>query len=498
MAFVDGSVVNVALPVIQRDLHAGVAAMQWVIEAYALFLASLVLVGGALGDRLGRRRVFVAGVVVFSLASAACAAAPTATWLVLLRACQGVGAALLVPGSLALISAAFHGEARGVAIGTWSAATAIAAAMAPVLGGWLVAHASWRWLFVVNLPVGAAVASFALRRVGETRNAAAAAEGPVDVVGAVIATLGLALVTWALLDAPAHGGLAAPRSLVMLGVGIAMLAVFVLVESRVRAPMMPLGFFRSRIFVAANLGTFFLYGALGACVFFLPFNLITVQRYSPAAAGGALMPLVVLVSILSRASGAFAERKGARSPLVLGPLVAAIGFAWLAVPGEGGAYWRTFLPGVAVLGAGMGITVAPLTTAVLAAVEERHAGTASGINNAVSRASGLLAIAGLGLVLVTSFNRALDRALGAIPLPAGARAALDGGRAQLAAAPLPPGVDDATREALRHALDAAFVTGFRTLCLVCAALSVMAGLSALLLVPRVSSRPPASSRRRPG
>jgi EmrB/QacA subfamily drug resistance transporter len=480
MAFVDGSVVNVALPVMQRELHASVASMQWVVEAYALFLAALVLVGGALGDRLGRRRVFVAGVVLFTAASLACAAAPNVAWLVALRAFQGGGAALLVPGSLSLIGAAYRGEARGAAIGTWSAATAIAAAVAPVFGGWLVGHASWRWIFVANVPVGTAVAVFAMRHVGETRDASAAAQGPVDVAGAAVATAGLGVLTWALLEAPSHGGLGAPGPLVALGAGVASIVAFAFVESKVRAPMVPLELFRSRVFVAANVATLFLYAALGGCLFFLPFDLITVQGYSPAAAGGALLPLVVLVALLSRASGSFAARYGARWPLVVGPLVAAVGFAALALPAQGGPYWRTFLPGVAVLGVGMGITVAPLTTAVLAAVEERHAGAASGINNAVARAAGLLAVAGLGIVLVTTFDHALGPALDALGpsrLPPEARAALERGRAQLTATPLPPGLDDATRDAVRLALAGAFVSGFRVLVRVCAALALLSCVS---------------------
>jgi EmrB/QacA subfamily drug resistance transporter len=480
MAFVDGTVVNVALPVMQRELGASVDRMQWVVEAYALMLASLVLVGGALGDRLGRRRVFVMGVVAFALSSAACGASPSPGFLVAARAVQGVGAAMLVPGSLALISAAYPEEKRGAAIGTWSAMTSIAAAIGPVLGGWVVAHASWRWIFFFNVPVGAAVAVLATRRVADSRDESAS--GPIDVAGAVLAIVGLGAIVWALLEAPDAGGIGSPRTLAVLAAGIVVLGAFVVVERRAPSPMVPLSLFRSRTFAGTNLATLLLYAALGACFFFVPFDLIQVQGYSPAAAGASLLPFVVLMSTLSPWAGALVPRIGARLPLTVGPAVSAVGFALLALPSVGGPYVTTFLPGIVALGLGMGLTVAPLTTAVMGSVDARHAGVASGINNAVARAAGLLAIAALGVVLRSRFDDVLDGALARLALPKDVLDVVAAERSKLAAAEFPSSLDPPTRDALRDALGAAFVAGFRALMLVCAALAALSSVASFALV----------------
>jgi len=486
MAFVDSTIVNVALPVMEREMGATVGEMQWVVESYALMLASLVLVGGALGDRLGRRRVFVAGVAWFALASAACGAAPSVGSLIGARAVQGVGAAMLVPGSLALIGAAYPEKTRGAAIGTWSAATSIAAAIGPVLGGWVVAHASWRWLFFFNVPLGAAVAILATRRVEDTRDEQAV--GAIDVAGALLAIAGLGAIVWALLEAPSAGGIGSPRTLALLAGGIATMGLFIVAERRTRTPMVPLSLFASRTFAGTNLVTLFLYAALGACLFFVPFDLIQVQGYSPTRAGAALLPFIVLVSVLSRWAGGLVPRYGARLPLVVGPLLAATGFAFLALPSTGGSYFTTFFPGIAVLGLGMGLTVAPLTTAVMASVDARHAGVASGINNAVARAAGLLAIAALGVVLVWRFDRVLDQELVRLALPDAVRALIDVERSKLAAVELPAGLDDATRGAIKHALDVSFVAAFRLLMLVGAALAALSAVASLVLVEGRPSR----------
>ncbi len=486
MAFLDGTVVNVALPVMQRVFDATVVEMQWIVEAYALALASLILVGGALGDRLGRKRVFLTGVVVFALASAACGAAESATALIAARALQGVGGALLVPGSLALITAAYPDEARGRAIGTWSAASAITGAVGPVLGGWVVTHASWRWLFLFNVPIAAVVVALAARGVDESRDESAS--GRVDVAGALLAIVGLGAIVVALLEAPASGGLAAPRTLTLLGLGAMTLVAFVVVEARSAHPMMPLALFRSRTFAGTNLLTLTLYASLGGGFFFIPFDLVQVQGYSPAEAGGALVPLIVLVSVMSPFAGAAVKRFGVRAPLVIGPLAAGAGFALLAVPAAGGSFWTTFFPGIAVLGIGMGITVAPLTTAVMGSVDAQHAGVASGVNNAVSRAAGLLAVAALGIVLTTRFESALDRGLDAIAAPASVRAAMAVERAKLAGADL-AAVDPRTRDAVHVVVLAAYTSGFRAMMLVCAALAVAgAFLSAVFVEPRPTAK----------
>jgi EmrB/QacA subfamily drug resistance transporter len=474
MAFVDGTVVNVALPLIQRGLGAGVDAAQWIVEAYALLLASLVLVGGALGDRLGRRSVFVTGVAVFSLSSAVCGLAPSAAWLIVARGLQGIGAALLVPGSLSLISAAYPEDTRGAAIGTWSAATGIAAAVGPVLGGWVIAHGSWRWLFFFNVPIGVATILIANRRITDTRDVHLASR--VDVAGALLATLGLGALVWALVEAPNSGGLMSLRTLAPLTLGVAILGLFVAVEARIRDPMIPLGLFRSRTFAGANLVTALLYAALGACLFFLPFNLIEVQRYSPAAAGAALLPLVAFVSGLSRWSGRLVARVGPRIPMVTGSALTAAGFFLLAVPGVGGSYGTTFLPGLTSLGVGMGLTVTPLTATAMGAAGSEHAGLASGINNAVARTASLLAVAALGLLLVNRFGHALARELDAVGASLAVRSFVETRTSKLAGADLPD-VDEPTRAALRHALDVAFVTGFRWLMVSC---GVLAGSSAIV------------------
>ncbi len=470
MAFLDGTVVNVALPVMQRQLGMTVDLAQWVVEAYSLFLASLVLVGGALGDHLGRKRVFSTGVLVFAAASVACGLAPGAVTLIIFRAIQGVGAALLVPGSLALISAAHDESERGAAIGTWSAFGAITAAIGPLAGGWVVAHSSWRSLFFFNVPIAAIVIGLARRRVVETRDETA--DPRIDGLGAALATTGLGFMVYGLLE---------DRPL-LLGAGLAILGAFVVVEAKRPAPMMPLALFRRRTFAGTNLLTFFLYAGLGGGLFFLPFNLIQVQGYSPAAAGASLLPFVLLLSVMSRRMGALTVQWGARPLLIAGPLVAAGGFALLAVPTVGGSYWTTFLPGIVVLGLGMGVTVAPLTTAVMGSVEAQHAGVASGVNNAVARAAGLLAIAALGLVVVARFNRVLDGELAAMSLPEAAARMVEARRDKLVGADFGDVGDAPLRAVLGRAFATAYVEGFRASMLVCAGLGVLGAACALWLV----------------
>ena len=478
MAFLDSTVVNVALPVMQRSLGATVGQLQWVVEAYALLLASLVLVGGALGDRLGRRAVFSTGVVMFALASAACGAAPGIRLLIAARALQGAGAALLVPGSLALISASFPAEKRGGAIGAWSAWSAITASAGPVAGGWVASHASWRWLFFFNVPVAALVVVLAARRITETRDPEAPAR--LDLAGAALATVGLGLVVYALIDA-GPAGVSSPRALALLGLGVAALVAFVLVEAHVTSPMVPLDLFRSRTFAGTNLLTLLLYAALGGALFFVPFNLIQVQGYSPAAAGAALLPFVLFVSTMSRWAGGLATKLGPRVFLCGGPLIVAAAFVLLARPGVGGSYWSTFFPGVVTLGLGMGFTVAPLTATVMGAVDPRHAGVASGINNAVARTAALLAVAALGLLLVYRFNQALDGALAPLSLDPPSAHAVDAQRVRLGGADF-AAFAPALRAPLHAAFTAAYVTAFRTLMFASAVLSALAGAAGLRVV----------------
>jgi EmrB/QacA subfamily drug resistance transporter len=479
MAFIDGSVVNVALPALQREFNAASSEVQWVVEAYALFLASLLLVGGSLGDRFGRRRVFMFGTALFALASAFCGLAPGSGWLIAGRAVQGIGGALLVPGSLAMLSAAFQEEQRGRAIGTWSGFTAVTSVLGPLLGGWMVQYASWRWVFFLNIPLALIVLLVSFWRVAESRDESVS--GKLDWPGALLVTLGLAGIVYGLIESGANG-LARPSVLFALGLGLAALSAFLLVEARTAHPMVPLTLFRARAFLGANLLTFFLYGALSAATYFIPFDLLQVQNYPASLAGAALTPFAVSMFLLSRWTGGLVKRFGPRLPLVVGPCITMLGFLLYALPDIGGSYWTTFFPAIIVMSLGMSVTVAPLTTTVMTALEQHYAGTASGINNAVSRTAGLVAIAVMGLVMLGVFRWSLGQQLAVIPLPAALRQAIQGESGSLAGIKLPPGVGGTTATLLHHAIDQSFVDGFRVVMLVCAGLALISSLMAALLI----------------
>ncbi|MFJ9637179.1 DHA2 family efflux MFS transporter permease subunit [Streptomyces sp. NPDC101178] len=398
MAMLDSTVINVALPRIGADLDTDLAALQWTVNAYMLTLAGLILLGGALGDRYGRRRVFVVGVVWFATASLLCGIAPNAEMLIAARALQGVGGALLTPGSLALIQASFHPDDRARAVGLWSGFGGVGAAVGPFVGGWLVDGPGWRWVFLLNLPLAAICVPVALRHVPESRDPAA--HGRFDVLGAALGALALAGVTYALIEAPEQG--ASPLVIGAALAGVLLGVAFVLVEQRRADPMLPPSIFRSRLFTSVNLVTFCVYAALGGFFFLSAIQLQVVAGYSALGAGTALLPTTVLMLLFSAWSGELGRRIGPRIPLTVGPLLAATGMLLMLRVGPGsasfGGYAGEVLPAVLVLGAGLVVVVAPLTATVLAAVDTGRAGLASGINNAAARAAGLIAVAALPLL----------------------------------------------------------------------------------------------------
>ena len=479
MAFIDGSVVNVALPALQRVFNATSGEVQWVMEGYSLFLAALILVGGSLGDTFGRRRIFATGIILFALSSILCGLAPNILLLISARCVQGVGGALLVPGSLAIISASFSPDKRGRAIGIWSGFTSITSAMGPVLGGWLVEHASWHWVFFINVPLAVIVLLLLFIRVPESRNEES--DGHLDWIGSLLVTVGLGALVYGLIQAGSIG-FGSPVVIGPLLIGLCALISFVLYEARSAHPMLPLTLFRSRSFSGANLLTLFLYSALSGALFFFPFNLIQVQGYSPTEAGSSLLPFVILMFSLSGWSGGLVKRYGAKLPLIVGPMVAATGYLLFARPDLNGNYWTTFFPAAIFLGLGMTISVAPLTTTVMGSVSQSRAGVASGVNNAVSRAAGLLSIAVMGILLSSVFNSSLDSRLAALHLSPALLDTVNAQRTKLAGITLPTGVSAQVHTTVTQAIKLSFVDGFRVVMFTSCGLALLSALVAALMI----------------
>ena len=472
VVFINQSAVNVALPAMQAALDAPVVTLQWVVNAYLLTLASLILLGGSLGDRYGRRRIFVLGAALFALTGLWAGLAPTAGHLIAARVVQGVAGALMTPGSLALISATFREAERGQAIGLWSAASALTTALGPIVGGILVDLLSWRWVFLLVVPLLAVVIAVSWWRVPESRDPETTR---LDWLGAVLATAGLAGVTFGLIESQespfATLGVWGP-----IAAGLAVFAAFLWVEHRSSHPMMPLELFRSSTFSGVNGMTLLLYAALGGALFFLPFNLIQIQGYTATQAGMALLPVIGMITLLSRWAGGLIERVGARLPLMIGPTLTAVGFALLGLPGTDAGYWTGFFPGLLVVGIGMGVSVAPLTTSVMNAVPDPRVGTASGVNNALARFANLFAVAVFGLVVISVFGPALDARLDRIGISADARSAIQAQRTDLAAVQAPASLPDDARTRVRDAIETSYVEGFRW------AMWTAAGLAALSAV----------------
>jgi EmrB/QacA subfamily drug resistance transporter len=469
MDFIDGTVVNIALPSLQRSFSATGTQVQWVVEAYALFLSSLLLAGGSFGDRFGLRRIFLAGVVLFACASIWCGLAPNLTQLLIARSMQGLAGALLVPNSLAFLSASYSGAQRGRAIGTWSGFASMMTAVGPVIGGWMVQHGSWRWVFFINVPVALVTLLIVLRKTGPVE--APARSKAVDWKGALLATVGLSAVTYSLMEWDgAHGWVR------LVGIaGAAILAAFVLVERRANEPMMPIELFRSRTFSGANILTFFLYAAMSAALFYLPLNLIQIQGYTPTQAGLGMLPLVLTLFLLSRWAGGLVDRYGPRLPLTVGPLITACGYGLFAIPGVGGPYWKTYLPALIVLGLGMAISVAPLTVTVMSSVSPARSGAASGINNAVSQTAALLALAISSPLFYQAFAKSLPLRLNQQGVTAEQSAQISNQSRRL-------GAIETSDPAGRLAVDESFVTAFRLIALLACGSATAAGITAAFTV----------------
>lgn len=478
MGFMDGTIVNVALPVMQRQLGATAVDALWIVESYALLLAALILVGGSLGDHYGRRKIFMIGIAIFTVASVWCGLSPSSESLIAARTIQGIGGALMIPGSLAIISSSFSEEDRGKAIGTWSGFSGVTAAIGPVVGGLLIDFVSWRAAFLINIPLALIALYICVRHVPESRDPDAAR---LDFVGATLATAGLGGLVFGLIEA-SNRGFGDPLVFGPLILGAAALVGFVFVEWESREPMMPLTLFRSRNFTGANLLTLLLYMGLGGALYFFPFVLQQVHGYSATAAGSAFLPFIVLTFLLSRWAGGLVPRVGPRLPLVIGPIIAGAGFILFALPGTGGSYWFTFFPAVVVMGLGMSLVIAPLTTTALNSVSGRHSGLASGVNNSVSRTAILLAVAVMGVFVFASFSGALDTRLAELDVSQQTQAAMDERKVDLGAAQPPEEVDSETAAAIDEAVDESFVAGFRLAMYIAAGFALASALAAAIII----------------
>jgi EmrB/QacA subfamily drug resistance transporter len=477
MTFIDATALSVALPVIQSDLAATGADLMWIINAFTIPVAALLLLGGGLGDWLGRKQVLLAGIIIFAMGAIACAVAPGIPSLIAARIIQGIGAALMIPGSLALVASFFDAAERGKAIGTWSAFSVIATGIGPVVGGMLAQAGLWRGIFLVNLPLAMIACIALLWKVPPLRHPRA--EGRLDFVGALLAALGLACINVGLIAVPERG-LGNPMVAAALIGGLLSLLAFILHERRTRHPLLPLALFQSKTLTAACLITLTVYTAFYGLLFFLPLNLIQVQGYDPARAGAAQLPLLLLLILVSRPAGSLVDRIGPRLPLIVGPFTVGLGFLLLSWPGitDGpGAFWTTYLPGLLVLGAGLGMTAVPLSITIMASVSGDRQALAAAINSTAARLAGVVAIALLGPVALLTFQLSLDARVTPLNLPAAIQSQLVAESPRLAEARVPETLDSATTAAVGTAIQMAFIDMFRVVSLLAAGLS---GLGAII------------------
>ncbi len=485
MAFIDSSALNVALPALQDDLNATGNQLLWIVNAYALFLAALILVGGSLGDHLGRKRVFMQGIILFASASLVCGFAPSTEILIFARAVQGIGGAMMVPGSLSLISSFFDGANKGQAIGTWSAFATLTTMAGPILGGFLAEYGLWRGVFFINLPI-ALIALYILRtRVPESRDDEVAAQ-PLDWLGAFLITIALAGITYGFIEGSGQGW-ETPLIIFTLGGGFLALGLFIVWEARTPYPMVPLGLFKSMTFSGTNLMTLFLYGALSGALFFLPLNLVQVQGYRQNEAGLAMLPFAIILTLMSRWAGGLVDKYGPRLPLTVGPIITGTGFILFTLPGQTDGfsdYLTSFFPAAVLYGIGMGITVAPLTATVMNAVPQNRSGVASGVNNAVSRSAGVLAIAIMGAIALVFFSDDLSTELAATNLPNEVVTDMKDNADRLANIEIPENLASPQQKEAETAIHRSFIDTFRLMNFIGAGLAWTSALMSALFIRR--------------
>ena len=483
MVFIDLSTLNVALPAIQRDLGINGKNLLWIINAYALFLSSLMLLGGSLGDIYGRKKIFVIGIIIFSVSSFLCGVSNGVEMLIIVRGFQGVGGALMVPGSLAIISAVIPSERRGKAYGTWSTFSALTTSAGPVLGGWLAGIGLWRVIFYINLPLALFTIIALVAKVPESKDESAKG---LDIPGAFFATIGLAGITYGFLEA-SDSAFTALRVIISLSAGVFSLIVFLIIEMRSSHPLMPLNLYKSKTFSGVNLLTLLMYTALNVGLFFLPINLVQIQGYREVTAGLAILPFAILISAMSRFSGIFADKFGSRRPLIVGPIVAGIGILLLSFPGVTNGpsdYWQTFFPGILLLGLGMGIVVAPLTATVMSAVPSGNTGIASGINNTMARIAGLVAIAVLGSFIIISFRNNLESGTSDLNLTHKQKIELAKNSNDLAETKPPEGLTEKQTTRINQEIKRSFVNAFDLILYLSAALALLSAITAFFTVEK--------------